>query len=205
MKNYFVLAMYAILLVSCAGSKSVTTDVSRKTSESLEGEQVNTETLKWTGIEKAESLNSDGTEIIFVPFKWFLGMGKADNKQVAVELAQREAYATISRVLHNAVYDTAGQYDLGVNSHVQQALSSYWEQVSSSIQRGCEPYGDVTIAYSQSTHMYDVTAKVAIRGDRFNKMLNDAGAHQPQNLKGEELEQFIELNRAIITAVKGNQ
>ena len=73
-----------------------------------------------------------------------------------------------------------------------------------SIQKGCEPFGDVTIEYSPSTRMYSVTAKVAVRGDRFNQMLNNAGNFRPDNLSGEELEQFIETNKAIMEAAKGN-
>lgn len=87
---------------------------------------------------------------------------------------------------------------------MQQALTSHWKQVSTSLQQGCEPFGNVTVEYSPTTHMYNVTAKVAIRGDRFNKMLNTAGNYKPEDLSGSELEQFIEVNKSIMEAAKGN-
>lgn len=52
--------------------------------------------------------------------------------------------------------------------------------------------------------MYNVTAKVGIRGDRFNEMINSAGNYKPDNLAGEDLEQFIEINKSIMEAAKGN-
>ena len=156
------------------------------------------------GIEMSESLNDEGTEMINRPFKWYAGIGKADNKQMAIELAQREAYATISRVLNNAVLDQSERGNVANNGRVQQALTSHWKQVSTSLQKGCEPFGNVTVEYSQTTHMYNVTAKVAIRGDRFNKLLNTAGSYKPEDLSGSELEQFIEINKSIMEAAKGN-
>lgn len=138
------------------------------------------------------------------PFKWYAGIGKADNKQMAIELAQREAYATISRVLNNAVLDQSERGNVANNGRVQQALTSHWKQVSTSLQKGCEPFGNITIEYSQITHQYNVTAKVAIRGDRFNKLLNSAGSYEPEDLTGSELEQFIEVNKSIMEAARGN-
>ena len=86
MKNIFYLLLCALFLTSCGSSKSVN-EISRKQATSLEGEKVTVETMKMQGIEMAESLNDEGTEIIERPFKWYAGVGKADNKQVAIELA----------------------------------------------------------------------------------------------------------------------
>ncbi len=152
----------------------------------------------------ADALNDDGTDMIKRPYKWFAGIGKADNKQVAIELAQREAYATISRVLNNAVLDKAKRTNLGNNGRVQQALTSYWEQVSASVEKACEPFGNTTIEYNPSTRMYEATAKVGIRGDRFNQLLNSAGDFKPSDLSGDELDQFIKANKAIMEAARGN-
>ncbi len=205
MKNLFGMALCLVFMTSCGGTKQAVADVSyRETTTSLEGEKVNVETVKMSGIEMSESLNDDGTELISRPFKWYAGVGRADNKQVAIELAQREAFATISRVLNNAVLDESERGNVANNGKVQQALTSHWKQVSSSLQQGCEPYGNVTIQYSPTTHMYDVTAKVAIRGDRFNKLMNAAGNYKPENLSGDELEKFIEVNKSIMEAAKGN-
>ena len=78
------------------------------------------------------------------------------------------------------------------------------KQFSSRLEKGCEPFGNVIIEYNQATHKYNVTAKVAIRGDRFNKLLNSAGSYEPKDLEGSELEQFIEVNKSIMEAAKGN-
>ena len=203
MKNIVYLLLCALVLASCGSSKSAS-EITRKQAASLEGEKVTVETMKMQGIEMAESLNDDGTEIIKRPFKWYAGTGKADNKQVAIELAQREAYATISRILENAVEDEAARGNVVNNGRVQQALTMHWSQVSTSLQRGCEPFGNVTVEYNQSTNMYSVTAKVAIRGDLFNKLLNEAGSYEPDDLSGSDLEQFLEVNKAIMEASKGN-
>ncbi len=206
MKKLFYLALGVSTMMSCASTKSAIAPevVSRKPVTSLEGEKVNVESIKMQGIEMSESLNDDGTEMISRPFKWYAGVGKADNKQMAIELAQREAYATISRLLNNAVLDQANRGNVANNARVQQSLKSYWEQISSSLQQGCEPFGNVTVEYSPTTHMYNVTAKVAIRGDRFNKLMNTASNYKPEDLDGTDLEQFLEVNQLIIEAAKGN-
>ena len=83
-------------------------------------------------------------------------------------------------------------------------MTSHWEQFSTSLQKGCEPFGNTTVEYDQATRMYNVTAKVAIRGDRFNDLLNTAGNFRPSDLSGAELDEFIETNKSIMNAAKGN-
>ena len=207
MKKVVLFISSIMLLLSCGTTKStmaLAVDSERKTVTSLEGQQVVSETVKLSGIEMAEPLNEDGTDMIKRPYKWFAGIGKADNKQVAIEHAQREAAATISRVLNNAVKDGAERGNVVNNGRVQQALTSHWEQFSTSLQKACEPFGNTTIEYDPSTKMYQVTAKVAIRGDRFNQLLKTAGDFKPADLTGDDLEQFIETNKAIMEAAKGN-
>ncbi len=189
-----------VFMASCSTAQKATVEEITN----IEGEKVVSQTITLQGITMAETLNEEGTAITKLPFKWYAGIGRADNKQVAVELAQREAYATISRVLTNAVHDTAQRGNLANNGRVQQALTSHWEQVSLSLQKGCEPLGDVTIEYSPQTRMYQVVAKVAIRGDRFNQLLNTAGSFKPNNLTGEELDKFVQINKTIMEAAKGN-
>lgn len=206
------IAMFSLAfltLASCGSKKdavlSPAVESSQRTNvKSLEGDKVNVETMKLTGIEMAETMNDDGTDIIKRPYKWFAGIGKADNKQVAIELAQREAYATISRVITNAVSDGAERGNIANNGRVQQALTAYWKQVSMNIEKGCEPFGNTTITFNQSTRMYEVTAKVGIRGDRFNQLLNTAGNYKPSDLTGDDLEQFIATNKAIMEVARGN-
>ena len=202
------MSLTTIVMLSCGSSKNVAlapaVESSRTTTISLEGDKVTTETAKYTGIEMADALNDDGTDLIKRPFKWFAGIGKADNKQVAIELAQREAYAAISRVLNNAVKDQAERSNIDNNGRVQEALKSHWEQVSASITKACEPFGNTTIQYNASTRMYEATSKVGIRGDRFNQLLNTAGNFKPSDLSGDDLEQFIRDNKSIMEAAKGN-
>lgn len=209
MKKIFTMTVAAtMLLSSCGTTKQVAmtpaVESTRKTVTSLEGQQVTSETVKLSGIEMADALNDDGTDMIKRPYKWFAGVGKADNKQVAIELAQREAYATISRVLNNAVLDQSERGNVANNGRVQQALTSHWKQVSTSVEKACEPFGNTTVEYNPSTRMYEATSKVGVRGDRFNQLLNSAGNFKPSDLTGEELEQFIETNKSIMEAARGN-
>ena len=202
-----LLCLIAMMASSCKSSKEAivpAVESTRTTTTSLEGLQVVSETVKLSGIEMADALNEDGTDLIKRPYKWFAGIGKADNKQVAIELAQREAYATISRVLNNAVLDQSERGNVANNGRVQQALTSHWEQVSASLQKACEPFGNTSVEYNPSTRMYEATAKVGIRGDRFNQLLNTAGNFKPTNLTGDELEQFIATNKSIMEAARGN-
>jgi len=209
MKKIFTMTVAAAMLLSSCGTTKQTAmapavESARQTTTSLEGDKVTSETVKLTGIEMADALNDDGTDMIKRPYKWFAGIGKADNKQVAIELAQREAYATISRVLNNAVYDNAEKGGVTVSDHVKQTLTSHWKQVSMSVEKGCEPFGNTTIEYNPNTRMYEATAKVGIRGDRFNRLLNSAGDFKPSDLAGDELDQFIKANKAIMEAARGN-
>lgn len=207
MKKVVLFAVSLLVLSSCGTTKStmapaVESDIKKTTS--LEGQQVMSETVKLSGLEMSEALNDDGTALIQRPYKWFAGIGKADNKQVAIEIAQREAYATISRVLNNAVLDESERGNLANNGNVQQAITSHWKQVSTSLQKACEPYGNTTIEYNPSTKMYEATSKVGIRGDRYNQLLQTAGDFKPTDLTGDELEQFIKTNKSIMEAAKGN-
>ena len=207
MKKVVLFAVSLLVLSSCGTTKStmapaVESDIKKTTS--LEGQQVMSETVKLSGLEMSEALNDDGTALIQRPYKWFAGIGKADNKQVAIEIAQREAYATISRVLNNAVLDESERGNVIGNSKVQQSVTSHWKQVSTSLQKACEPYGNTTIEYNQSTKMYEATSKVGIRGDRYNQLLQSAGDFKPTDLTDDELEQFIKINKSIMEAAKGN-
>lgn len=161
-------------------------------------------TLKLQGIEMKECMNDEGTALIQRPYRWFAGMATADNQGVAVEMAQLEAYATISRVLENVVTAKAERGTVVVNGRVQQALKSHWEQMSMSIQKACEPFGETEVSFNEQTGMYEAIAKVGIRGDRYVKLLDGAKDANPEGLSGEDLKQFVEANDAIIDVVKGN-
>lgn len=200
-----LLPVWAMLfvVVSCGTSKKTSNVIVSKTqATSIEGDKVIVVEMQLSGIEMADALNDDGTELIKRPYKWFAGFGEVDDQQVAIELAQREAYATISRVFSNLVKDEAERGNVVTNKKVQQALTSHWEQFSASLQKSCEPFGKTTVQYNPSTKLYKVTAKVAVRGDYFNQLLKSAGDFKPEGLTGEELQQFIETNNAIMEAAK---
>ena len=164
--------------------------------------QITTETVKLQGVEMVETLSEDGTSMIKRPYRWFAGIGKADDKSTAVELAQLEAYAQVSRVIENVVSAQAQRGTLTVNGKVEKALKSYWEQMSMSIQKATEPFGDTKIEYNSETKMYEATSKVGIRGDRYVKILDGAKDEKPAGLNGSELKEFTEINQSIIDAAK---
>lgn len=197
-------AVFAVALASCGSSKNLAVESSIDKQTSLEGEKVVVETTKLQGIEMVDDLSEDGTKMVKVAYKWYAGIGKANDKQTAIEMAELEARATISRVIENAVKVEAERGTVANNGEVQKALTSHWNQISVSIQNACEPFGDTRVEYSQTTKMYTVTQKVGIRGDKFQKMLNNAGNYKPSNLSGKDLEDFIEVNKSIMEAAKGN-
>ena len=191
-------------LFSCGSSKDITVQSDIKKQKSLEGENVVVETTMLQGIGMVEDLSEDGTSMIKIPYKWFAGIGTANDKQTAIEMAELEARATISRVIDNAVLANSERGTIANNGEVQKALTSHWQQVSMSIQNACEPFGTTKIEYNPSTRMYTVTAKVGIRGDKYQKMLNSAGNYKPNTLNGKDLEDFIEVNKSIMEAARGN-
>ena len=198
-----MIALVAMVMVGCGSSKNVTESRIDK-GTSLEGEKVVVETAKLQGIDMADELSEDGTKIVKVAYKWYAGIGKANDKQTAIEMAELEARATISRIVENAVMTTAERGTLANNGEVQKALTSHWQQVSRSIQNACEPFGDTKIEFSPSSKMYTVTAKVGMRGDKFQQMLNNAGNFKPSTLSGKDLDDFIKVNKEIMNAAKGN-
>ena len=202
MKNFGMIAFVAMVLASCGTQKQAVVETRLDKQKSLEGENVAVETTKMQGIDMVDDLSEDGLSIRKVAFKWYAGVGKANDKQTAIELADREARATISRVVQNMVKDEAERGTIANNGEVQKALKSHWEQVSLSLQNACEPFGDTKIEYNPSTRMYTATAKVGIRGDKFQQMLNNAGNFKPNTLSGKELNDFIETNKSIMNAAK---
>lgn len=201
-QHILMVALAALAVTGCGSTKHAESRIDK--GKSLEGDKVIVETAKLQGIEMVEDLSEDGTKIKKVAYKWYAGIGKANDKQAAIETAELEARATISRIVENAVMTNSERASLQNNGDVQKALTSHWQQVSRSIQNGCEPFGDTKIEYNPSTKMYTVTAKVGMRGDKFQQMLNNAGNFKPSNLSGKDLDDFIEVNKQIMNAAKGN-
>ena len=199
---FFGVAFVAMVLASCGTQKQAVVETRIDNQKSLEGEKVAVETTKMQGIDMVDDLSEDGLSMRKVAFKWYAGIGKANDKQTAIELADREARATISRIIQNMVKDEAERGTVANNGEVQKALKSHWEQVSLSLQNACEPFGDTKIEYNPATRMYTATAKVGIRGDKFQQMLNNAGNFKPNTLSGKELNDFIETNKSIMNAAK---
>lgn len=206
MKKLHLLGMAAIAMVfaSCGSSKNMAVQSNIEKQTSLEGEKVVVETTKLTGIEMVEALSEDGTKMVKVPYKWYAGIGKANDKQTAIEMAEMEARATISRIIENAVDAKIEESKLAVDGEVHKAIAANWTQVSKSIQNGCEPFGDTKVEYSPSTKMYTATAKVGIRGDKYQQLLNNAGNYKPAQLSQSQMDEFIQLNQSIMNAAKGN-
>lgn len=202
-KHIAMTVLAALVMVGC-GSTKQTVESRTEKQTSLEGEKVVVETSKMQGIEMVDDLSEDGTKIVKVAYKWYAGIGKANDKQTAIEIAEREARATISRIVENMVLDQSERGTVANNGEAQKALTSHWQQVSRSIQNACEPFGDVKVEFSPSTKMYTVTAKVGIRGDKFQQMLNNAGNFKPNNLSGKDLDDFVAANKTIMNAAKGN-
>ena len=199
------MAIVAILmLASCGSSKSTAVESRTEKTKSVEGNRVVLETTKLQGIDMVETLNEEGTKMIKMPYRWYAGVGTANDKQTAIELAEMEARATISRTIENMVMATVERGAVANNGEVQKALTSHWKQISASIQNACEPIGETKIEYSKTTKMYTVTAKVGIRGDRYQQLLNSADSFKPKNLSGEDLQQFNEANQSIMETAKGN-
>lgn len=166
--------------------------------------QTTTKILKLQGVEMIETINDDGSSMIKRPYRWFAGMAEADVESVAVEMAQLEAYAAVSRVIENVVSAAAKRSTLMNDGKAVKALQSHWEQVSFSIQNACEPFGDTEVNFNARTGLYEVIAKVGIRGDRYVKLLDGAKNVKPEGLDKDELQEFIKVNDAIINAAKDN-
>ena len=202
--SFAIVALAALFVASCGSSKPVGVNATIEKQKSVEGDKVSVETSTRQGIAMVDDLSEDGTKIVKVAYKWYSGIGKANDKQTAIEMAEREARATISRVVENMVLDQSERGAIANNGDTQKALTSHWQQVSRSIQNGCEPFGETQVEYNATTRMYTVTAMVGMRGDKFQKMLNDAGNFKPSNLSGKDLQDFIEVNKQIMNAAKAN-
>ena len=187
----------------CLGALSLTSNAQIGYERNLEGRCVAVTEEAQSGFEEAEALSSDGRKIERWAYKWFSGIAKANDKQTAIEMAQREAYATISRTINNAIIDAGERAASGYNGNVSKAINSRWVQVSESVIRGCEPFGKTKIEYDRCTGMYTVTAKVAMRGDRFNKMLDEVTNYRPTFLTVEEINVFVDVNVNIVNIVRG--
>ena len=194
--------MAIIMLASCGSTKPTAVESKVEKAKNIEGDKVVVETAELQGIEMIETLSDDGTKIRKMPYRWFAGIGKADDKHIAIEIAEHEARVNVSRSIETMVMATTKKGELVNNQQVQEALNTYWKQVSSSILNGCEPVGAAKVEYNKNTHMYTATAKVGMRGDRYQQLLNQAGNYKPANLSGKDLDQFIETNQAIIDAAK---
>ena len=185
-----------------AQKKAVKQEMSRGKVKALEGGKIMAEENVLTGYEMVEALNEEGTKLVKVAYKWFAGTAEADDKGVAIEMALSEARAEVSRSVLTIAQTEAERGALSNNGKVQQALKSYWNQVSMSVQKGCEPFGNAIVEYDKKTGMYRVRAKVGMRGDLYKEMLRTAG-QRPSTLSGEELREFEEINASIINAAKG--
>lgn len=203
MKKLINMMLGASLVLAMASCGSSNKAVSHEPDSNDNEETIVVKKETTSGIIMVDGLSEDGTKIVQVPYKWFSGKGKANLEQVAITLAQQEAYAEISRVFNNIVSDRAERGNLVNNGVVEQALAQHWEQMSLSVLKGCEPIGEVVIEYDSSDKMYYATAKIGMTGKRFNELLNNSQDFRPQNLTEEEMKQFVEVNKSILEAARG--
>lgn len=191
----------AVMFASCASKKDVATS---SIEEGINGREVVVENVASTGVEMAKTLNENGTKLVEVPFKWYSGVGTANDRQTAIEIAQREAYATISRTLLNIVEDEAEKAGIAPNGEVAKGFKNHWVQTSNTIQRGFEPFGENKIEYDPQTKMYTVTAKVGTTGANYMKALKEACNYNFEDLQmtKEEVKQLAEINNSIFEAAQ---
>lgn len=160
-----------------------------------------------TGYTLGDALDTAGTKITKVPYIWYTGTARSNDKQMAIEAAQAAAYNAISRTIELKVNNAINGAGLDTDGVVHKALKSHWEQTSKSLIKGAHPFGDCVVSYDPKTGMYDITAKVAIRGDIYKSLLKDTenaeNIKQNINIKQEELNDFIKVNNAIFKAVQG--
>lgn len=167
------------------------------------GDVVRLDDIEQSGYDMQKSINDDGSGFIERPYKWYSGIGKADDKQIALELAQREAYATISRIINNIVDDKCEKIASSMEGRVGKAVQSCWTQISQNIVSGCEPFGKAVVEYDSRFGMYIVTAKVAVRGDRFLKMLGEVSSIKVDGFSEAEMDEYAAINAEIMESVRG--
>lgn len=208
MKKLVLCVVVTTFLMSCGATKPTMTQAPtptpavRQQTVSLEGETVIKEVRKSSGVAMAESLSEDGLQVVQHAYRWFAGSYTADNEKLAKTAAKAEARAEVSRSILSIVKTNSEAAGMAVDAKVHETLTTYWKQQGNTILNGCEDFGEVEVEYNPSTRMYKATAKVAMRGDRYNKVMESAGSHRPQNLSEKELDDFIALNKKIIEAAK---
>lgn len=208
MKQFFFFLMSAALLVSCGSAKPAYTPAPQiQTVTSLEGQQVNKETRADTGYDEGKGLSADGTKIEMVTYKWWAASADVDNKSAAIALARQRAYNAVADNVNKCVASEVNSDSnigiAGANGQYLESVTGAWKQFSNAVMKGCEPWGELEIEYNPSTGQYSVWAKVAIRGDRFVKLLNETATAAPANLSGSALDAYMETNKKIADALRG--
>lgn len=168
-----------------------------------EGTPVKVEAMK---VEKITELTPDGLDTREVAYKYYTGFGQADKKAAAIDYAQRDAINKISNVISVAVKNAAAGKQLSVDGKVLDAIARSWSQVSETLIQGMEPVGEIEYVFNSQTGMYDVTAKMGMRGDRFLQQLGELKkqvleAPLPAGLNADERRNLIEANQEISDAV----
>ena len=181
---------------------AITTTAQISYERNLEGDCVRVQDEATSGYVMAETLSSDGTRIEQIAYKWFSGYAESDNKQMAIEMAQREAFNTVSRTFNNAVLSAAVGVTNDVNGRAVDAVTSCWVQVSNQIVRGCEPFGENRIEYNRNTGKYKVTAKIAMRGDIYKKIIDNIKNNIPRNLSDSEMDIFMSIHTRVVDVVR---
>ena len=194
MKNFSALILALFVVVTASAQITY--------QRNLEGDCVRVQDEATSGYAMSETLSDDGTRIEQIAYKWFSGYAESDNKQMAIEMAQREAFNTVSRTFQNAVLTAAVGVSNDVNGRAVEAVTSCWAQVSNQVVRGCEPFGENRIEYNGNTGRYKVTAKIAMRGDLYKKIIDNIKNNIPQNLSENEVDIFLSVHTRVVEIVR---
>ena len=195
MKKANLVLLFTLLCASCG-------IINAQTTNTIPAKQ------QVAGIEMSNALSEDGTEMIQRPYKWWAGFAEVDKYSTAVSQATSDAYVTVAREFNNMVNMVVERGEITTNGKVVDAVKSYWKQVADKLVKQCEVFGDAeTLRYpsEENGNKYLIRAKVALRGDYYIALIDNAAKEAPKKVKGltpAETKEVLDLNNAILEQAK---
>ncbi|MBR4156828.1 MAG: hypothetical protein IKU01_09085 [Bacteroidales bacterium] len=202
MKKVFKMMLAAslmVVMVSCVSTKAVTTTTSENNTTSI----IEEDGPYASDVEFVRDVSEDGMQIIEIPYRTWYGTAKLDDKQGAITLAQAEAYAVVARSINSLIETKTSNNGVANNERLMKAIQMNWDQKAAALTKGCIPVGKLKIRYDDKTGIYEVDAKVGIKAIRFNQIINEEPT-VPEDLTKDEVDKFLEINKAITEAARGN-
>lgn len=195
MKRVNLVLLCALLCASCGITKAQTTIPTKQ---------------QIAGIEMSNALSEDGTSIIQRPYRWWAGFAIVNDYSAAVRQATEDAYTTVAREFNNMVNSVVERGEITTNGRVVSAVKSYWSQVSEKLVKQCGTFGEAEIIEQpceENNKMYTVKAKVAIRGDYYITLIENAVKGSPKMIQTngmtpQEVDEILDLNNAILRQAK---